>query len=54
MQVARKGKTNAYTILMEKPEGREKLPIESSAHDSERALVCAEYGYPKGSPNTNS
>jgi hypothetical protein len=30
------------------------LPIESSAHDSERTLVCTEYGYPKGSPNTNS
>jgi hypothetical protein len=23
------------------------------AHDSGRALVRAEYGYPKGSPNTN-
>jgi hypothetical protein len=30
------------------------LPIESLAHDSGRTLVCAEYGYPKGSPNTNS
>jgi hypothetical protein len=28
--------------------------IESLAHDSGRTLVCAEYGYPKGSPNTNS
>jgi hypothetical protein len=24
------------------------------AHDSGRTLVRAEYGYPKGSPNTNS
>jgi hypothetical protein len=30
------------------------LPIESLAHHSGRTLVCAEYGYPKGSPNTNS
>jgi hypothetical protein len=30
------------------------LPIESSAHDSGRTLVRAEYGYLKGSPNTNS
>jgi hypothetical protein len=30
------------------------FPIESLAHDSGRTLVCAEYGYPKGSPNTNS
>jgi hypothetical protein len=28
--------------------------FESLAHDSGRTLVCAEYGYPKGSPNTNS
>jgi hypothetical protein len=28
--------------------------IERSARDSGRALVLAEYGYPKGSPNTNS
>jgi hypothetical protein len=28
--------------------------IESLAHDSGRTLVCAEYGYPKGSPNTSS
>jgi hypothetical protein len=28
--------------------------IESLAHDSGRTLVCAEYGYPKGSPDTNS
>jgi hypothetical protein len=28
--------------------------IESLAHDSGRTLVRAEYGYPKGSPNTNS
>jgi hypothetical protein len=26
----------------------------SLAHDSELTLVCAEYGYLKGSPNTNS
>jgi hypothetical protein len=31
-----------------------KLWIESLAHDSGRTLVRAEYGYPKGSPNTNS
>jgi hypothetical protein len=31
-----------------------KLAIESLAHDSGRTLICAEYGYPKGSPNTNS
>jgi hypothetical protein len=30
------------------------FPIESLAHDSGRTLVCAEYGYPKGSPTTNS
>jgi hypothetical protein len=30
------------------------FPIESLAHDSGRTSVCAEYGYPKGSPNTNS
>jgi hypothetical protein len=30
------------------------FPIESLALDSGRTLVCAEYGYPKGSPNTNS
>jgi hypothetical protein len=28
--------------------------IESLAHDSGRTLVCAEYDYLKGSPNTNS
>jgi hypothetical protein len=28
--------------------------IESFAHDSGRALARAEYGYPKGSPNTSS
>jgi hypothetical protein len=27
--------------------------VEDLAHDSGRALVRAEYGYPKGSPNTN-
>jgi hypothetical protein len=26
------------------------LPIESLAHDSGHTLVCAKYGYPKGSP----
>jgi hypothetical protein len=30
------------------------FPIESLVHDSGRTLVCTEYGYPKGSPNTNS
>jgi hypothetical protein len=30
------------------------FPIESLAHDSGHTLVCAEYGYPKKSPNTNS
>jgi hypothetical protein len=30
------------------------LPIESFVHDNGRTLVRAEYGYPKGSPNTNS
>jgi hypothetical protein len=30
------------------------FPIESLAHYNERTLVCVEYGYPKGSPNTNS
>jgi hypothetical protein len=30
------------------------LEIESLAHDSGSTLVCAECGYPKGSPNTNS
>jgi hypothetical protein len=28
--------------------------VEDPAHYSERTLVRAEYGYPKGSPNTNS
>jgi hypothetical protein len=28
--------------------------IVSLVHDSGRIVVCAEYGYPKGSPNTNS
>jgi hypothetical protein len=30
------------------------LPIESFVRDSGCTLVSAEYGYPKGSPNTNS
>jgi hypothetical protein len=30
------------------------FPVEDLAHDSGRTLVRAEYGYPKGSPNTNS
>jgi hypothetical protein len=30
------------------------FPIEILAHDSGRTLVRAEYGYPKGSPDTNS
>jgi hypothetical protein len=30
------------------------VPIESLAHDNGRALVCAEHGYPKGSPDTDS
>jgi hypothetical protein len=30
------------------------FPVEDLAHDSGRNLVRAEYGYPKGSPNTNS
>jgi hypothetical protein len=30
------------------------VAVESLAHDSERTLVCAEYGYPNGSPTTNS
>jgi hypothetical protein len=30
------------------------IPIESLAHDSGRTLVCAKYGYPKGSSDTNS
>jgi hypothetical protein len=30
------------------------LEIESLAHGSGRTSVCAEYGYPKGSPDTNS
>jgi hypothetical protein len=30
------------------------FPIESLVHDNGRTLVCVEYGYPKGSPNTNS
>jgi hypothetical protein len=30
------------------------LPIQSFAYDSGCTLVRAEYGYPKGSPNTNS
>jgi hypothetical protein len=30
------------------------LQIESFAHGSGHTLICAEYGYPKGSQNTNS
>jgi hypothetical protein len=30
-----------------------RIPIEGLAHDSGRTLVCVEYGYPKGSPNTD-
>jgi hypothetical protein len=30
------------------------LAIKSFAHDSGHALVRAEYGYPKGSPNTST
>jgi hypothetical protein len=30
------------------------FPVEDLAHDSGRTLVRAEYGYPKGSPNTDS
>jgi hypothetical protein len=30
------------------------LPIEIFVHDSGRALVRAEYGYPKGSPKKKS
>jgi hypothetical protein len=30
------------------------FPIESLVHDSGHTLVCAKYGYLKGSPNTNS
>jgi hypothetical protein len=30
------------------------FPIESLVHDSGRTLVCAKYGYRKGSPNSNS
>jgi hypothetical protein len=29
------------------------LPVEGSAHDNERAMVCAEYGNTEGSPNLN-
>jgi hypothetical protein len=30
------------------------FPVESFAHDVGRSLVNAEYGYPKGYPNTTS
>jgi hypothetical protein len=30
------------------------FPVEDFAHDNGRNVVCAEYGYPKGSPNANS
>jgi hypothetical protein len=30
------------------------FPIENPEHDSGHTLVCAEYSYPKGSPNTSS
>jgi hypothetical protein len=30
------------------------FPIESFDDDSGPTLVCAEYGYPKGSPNTTT
>jgi hypothetical protein len=29
------------------------FPVYGFAHDCRRTLVRAEYGYPKGSPNTN-
>jgi hypothetical protein len=35
-------------------DGSRTFPNESLEHDSGRTLACAEYGYPKGSPNTNS
>jgi hypothetical protein len=32
----------------------ETLPIGSFLHDTGCILLCAEYGYPKASPNTNN
>jgi hypothetical protein len=29
------------------------LPVEGSAHDNGRTIVCAEYGNTEGSPNPN-
>jgi hypothetical protein len=29
------------------------LPVEGSAHDNGRTMVCAEYGNKEGSPNSN-
>jgi hypothetical protein len=29
------------------------LPVEGSAHDNGRTMVCAEYGNTEGSPNPN-
>jgi hypothetical protein len=46
--------TKMYWLLGFQHRNSRTLPIESFAHDSERTLVRAEYGYPKGSPYSNS
>jgi hypothetical protein len=48
------GKQLWGTASISKHRNSRTFQIESLAHDSGRTMVCAEYGYPKGSPNTNS
>jgi hypothetical protein len=43
---------SAGTVERRKPTG--KIEAISLEHDDWRTLVCAEYGYQKGSSNTNS
>jgi hypothetical protein len=51
--ITRMNTTQGYGFHFQRRNSRT-FPIESLAHDSERTSVCAEYGYPKGSPDTNS
>jgi hypothetical protein len=42
------------SLKLRKACGNVGISIESLVHDSGCTLVCAEYSYPKGYPNTNS
>jgi hypothetical protein len=56
-KVYREKRENRYLrniLMLFSPIPYNLLPIENLANDSGRTLVCAECGYPKGSPNTNS